>query len=206
MITSKGNTAPPSIATVAFKFFLGHAACGLIGLALLFSQTLHAETETEKINKIKAAFVLNIAKFITWPSRVYEQRPDRLMLCFYRHNPMGKALTSIDGRRVKERRLHKKTVSSLSEGSTCDILMVSSFELENLRKELRQHYDTPVLIVADLTDRKTHGVAYDGVQLSLVRKGKGIGFEVNLERVNRAGLKISSELLKLATIVSEPDQ
>ena len=69
---------------------------------------------------------------------------------------------------------------------------------ENILPLLRHQ---PILTILDLTADNQGGKAYAGIMVALVRKGSKIGFEINLDEVHGAGLRMSSELLKLATLV-----
>jgi hypothetical protein len=61
----------------------------------------------------------------------------------------------------------------------------------------------PLLIIADQTDTDAPGKPLRNVMVTLVRNGSRIGFEINLGKTLQAGLKMSSKLLKLATIVDD---
>jgi len=177
------------------------AALALVLPVVLFSPETVADSDTDRLKQIKAAFVLNIAKFVTWPEKVYQQRPQQLMVCHYQYNALGEAFGIIDGKVVEGRRLSKKTVGNLPESVNCDILLVPTEALAELENEAQVGFDKPVLTIADMTDRRGVGQAHNGVLVALVRKNSSIGFEVNLQQAQKNGLKVSSELLKLATIV-----
>lgn len=182
----------------------GRAAWVALLLALpaaLLCTNVEADVDAAKLKQVKAAFVLNIAKFVTWPQAVYQQRPQQLMLCHYQQNTLGEAVGIIEGKSVEGRRLSKKTVDNLPQSGSCDILLVPTAALAELEGEAQDGFDKPVLTIADLTDRRGVGQAHKGVLVALVRKGSSIGFEVNLQQAQKRGLKVSSELLKLATIV-----
>lgn len=178
-----------------------------ISLALLitvcWSGCGWADSHSAKLKNIKAAFVLNIAKFVSWPEEVYRQRPETLLICHYQNDFLGRGFESIRRRRVGGRRLLSQRRQSLSNSGDCDILLVPEQRLKRLGEEAAQGFVRPVLIIADLTLREAEGVAHPGIMLALVRDGARIGFEVNLRAVNRAGLQLSSQLLKLASIVHD---
>ncbi len=178
-----------------------------ISLALLitvcWSGCGWADSHSAKLKNIKAAFVLNIAKFVSWPEEVYLQRPGKLLICHYQEDFLGTGFETIRRRQVGGRRLLSQRRQSLSNSGDCDILLVPEQQLKRLGEEAAQGFGRPVLIIADLTLREAEGVAHPGVMLALVRDGARIGFEVNLRAVNRAGLQLSSQLLKLASIVHD---
>ena len=186
---------------------LAVAAAALTLLAAAGTGVAAAEPDSQRIDRIKAAFVLNIARFVSWPAEEFEQHPEQLLLCLYRHSPFGQAIETIHGKKVAGRRLRINRIQSLSESRQCNILLIPGFELEAFMRKARPRLDRPLLTIADLTTdlaadggpRSTH----DGVLVTLVRAGTRIGFEINLRRARRVGLKMSSKLLKLATIVGD---
>lgn len=176
----------------------------LLAMALLCGWTAAlASTDPLQHGMVKSAFVLNIAKFVTWPASVYDARPDRLILCHYRHDSLGDAFEIIRNRSVDGRVLDKAVVPNLSSVEGCDILFSSREQLAQLGRESKTQPVRSVLTIADMTSQESTGTPYAGIQVALVRKGAKIGFEVNLNELNKAGLKVSSELLKLARIVGE---
>ena len=178
-------------------------ACSLLfALTTLSAPATWAEDQGGKLRHIKAAFVLNIAKFVTWPQEVYQQRPSTLQLCHYRRDALGSAYDSIRQRKVDGRQLNASLRQDLHTSDSCDILLVPAQELDLLARETAQGFQKPVLTIADLTSQEAQGIAYPGVLLALVRDGTRIGFEINLEATHRRGLQFSSQLLKLAKIVN----
>ena len=88
-------------------------------------------------------------------------------------------------------------------------MRIPSDALQDLESEAHLGLELPVLTIADMTEYNTdgEGVPHKGILISLVRQGARIGFEVNLGEAKRAGIKVSSELLKMAKIVgSESDR
>ena len=82
--------------------------------------------------------------------------------------------------------------------SDCSILFVSSSERNNLDEILNKVKASPILLIGD-----TPGYAEKGVGINFYKKGTQIGFKINKKAITKSGLKISSELLKLAIIIDE---
>lgn len=157
--------------------------------------------EVPRINKVKAAFVLNVARFVTWPEEVFDGRDGRLLLCIYRTNPFDDALHSISGKTVSGRQLEIMQVESLLDSEPCQILLISPVDLDDFVVEAGPDLGSPILTIADMTDVAVNLATGKGVLITLVRKGSRIGFEIDLTKARSAGLKMSSELLKHARIV-----
>lgn len=160
-----------------------------------------AASPNKKLNLIKAAFIFNIGKFVTWPDDVQEVRPTTLNICFYRKESLGRGFASIDGKQIQQRRVQKHIIDNVSGSSHCDILLIPSSQLSQFSTESSQLPSKPVLTIADMTGQHPNQRTYPAVTMNLVRQGKTIGFEVNLTEVRARRLSMSSELLKLARII-----
>jgi hypothetical protein len=173
-----------------------------IFLAVLWPSLAEAETESERIERVKAAFVLNIARFVSWPDEAQDPQHGRLLLCLYRGNSLGAAVETIEGKTVNGRALRTSLVDSLAHSRTCNILLIGASEMQRFEEESRHTPDRPLLTIGDLTDAAP-SPPHRQALVTLVRNGARIGFEINLAKARRAGLQMSSNLLKLAKIVGD---
>lgn len=170
-------------------------------LLFIVPVTSHAEANGHKRNLIKTAFVFNIAKFVNWPDEVHRIRPQNLHICFYRKDFLQRAFASIDGKRVRTRQVGRQIIAHASESEQCDVVLIAASHLPRFEDESAQKTKHPALVIADLTSMPNSSRVFRGVTMNLVRQGKSIGFEVNLNDVKQRGLSMSSELLKLARII-----
>lgn len=178
----------------------GRCAVGLLGASLL-SLGVGVCADTPRVNHIKAAFILNIARFVTWPALAYRGGHDHLLFCHYGVDSLGEAGASIEGRKVANRRLRLTIIKDLSAIGRCSILLIPYSELPRYAEDIGAGFSRPVLTIADLTDTDVSDVAFDGVVVNLIRKSSTIGFEINVEQTARSGLRMSSEILKLAHLL-----
>ena len=179
-------------------------ACAALGL-LLMAPAAGADNDSLRSQRVKAAFILNIARFVSWPESAFDGPGAPLLLCLYRGNPLGVAIDSIRGERAVGRRMAIAEVSSYDESEACHILLVPAARLEDFSGELDEPLERPLLTVADLTleSHPEEGHRHP-VMVTLVRAGTRIGYEVDLQQVRRSGLRMSAELLKLARILDTP--
>jgi len=157
-------------------------------------------TANNQISDIKTAFVVNIARFVHWPRQASDN--NQLQLCMYRGGEGFQASMPLRGQVIAGRNVHIAYIDELSNVKDCSILVIPGSEVGRFGEDflpLWRHQ--PILTILDLTASTQGGSAYAGIMVSLVRKGSKIGFEINLDEVHNAGLKMSSELLKLATLV-----
>lgn len=146
---------------------------------------------------VKAAFLYSFAKFVEWPPQVFMTADTPITLCIYGTDPFGDALKSIRGKSVKSRALMIKRAARGENLEACHILFISASEQVRLSQLIRHLNGSHVLTIGDM-DRFAHA----GGIINLVKVQNKVRFEINLDAAQRAGLKISSQLLKLATLVN----
>jgi hypothetical protein len=157
-----------------------------------------AETASEY--DVKAAFLYNFTKFVEWPERAFHDDRSSVRLCVLGDDPFGRILRDIAAGEVAGRRLTVLGAPSLSDPAACQILFISRSEVKRLPAILRAVRNAPVLTVGDTTGFLEHG----GI-INFIPEGSRIRFEISQESAERAGLRISSKLLRLATrVVSSP--
>jgi hypothetical protein len=147
---------------------------------------------------VKAAFLYNFAKFTEWPATAFAGPRAPLRLCVLGADPFGPALESIAGKKVKDRTIVTSRFERADGVEGCHVLFVSASEGERLDGILRSLRDEPVLTVADVP-----GFARSGGIVNLKTVENKVRFEINLHAGQRAGLRFSSQLLKLAEIVED---
>ncbi len=170
----------------------------LLTALLLPAWSIAQADSTERAREVKAAFVLNIARFVYWPDQVFAEHPEEIHLCLYRDNLLGEALESIRNKRAVGRDLAITEVDRLGETGSCNILLVPAEQLEHFRQDPDQMPEHPLLTI---TDGTAASIDTDGIQIILVRRQTRIGFDIDQTRVRQSGLRLSSELLKLGRIV-----
>lgn len=167
-----------------------------IGSALIAAApcaSAQAATLTE--HEVEAAFVHHIAKFVEWPA---EQRAgDKLQLCVMGQSPFGKAAALLTGKLVGGRIWEVRHVDFYSNLQECRVLFIAASEADNLRRVLSDIGDSAILTVGD-----SEGYAERGVMVNFYSEQNKVRLEINTDAVRRGGLKISSQLLKLARIVN----
>ena len=168
---------------------------GLVGMAAIIIFCLpcagRAETSSSE-NSLKAAFIFNFAKYVEWPEDALKGKAEFCIATLGR-SPLSRELAALSGKSVNGRNIVFRQVRSPEEAAQCQILFISRSELARLAGILDILRDAPVLTVSDSGDFCTKG----GMLSLVVERGK-IVFDVNIRETQRAGLKPSSQVLKLA--------
>ena len=150
-----------------------------------------APTEYE----VKAAFLYNFARFVEWPAEGVRAEP--FVIAVLGHDPFGAVLDeTVAGKTVAGRPIQVKRASRVDEVSGAHIVFVSSSENKDLATILKALDRPGVLTVGDMD-----GFAEQGGAINFTVQSRRVRFEINPSRAEQAHLKMSSQLLKLATLV-----
>lgn len=169
----------------------------LLPALFLLSVNAAAVADSPTEYEVKAAFVHNIAKFVEWPASVGAK--EVLRLCILGPDPFGAAADGLRGKPVGARMWEVSPVNARANLKECQVLFIGAAEAANLPRLLEGLKASPVLTLGD-----TEGYAERGVMVNLFLEQNKVRFEINNGAAGRAGLRISSQLLKLARIVAEP--
>ncbi|MXS82845.1 YfiR family protein [Nitrosomonas oligotropha] len=165
----------------------------LCGACLALSSNAHADEAAEYT--LKAAFLYNFAIFTSWPDRT----TDNFNLCIYGKDPFSQDLDSLMRKKnINERKVIIHRMNTIDQLDRCQLVFISRAAIGDLAGVIHSIQDKPVLTVAD-----SPGVSEQGVVLNMNVKNDKITFEANLNRARKAGLNLSSQLLRLATEVHQ---
>ena len=139
---------------------------------------------------IKTEFVLRFPEFVEWPASSAEPRP--LSLCLSPDQPFGRGVHESLSAQPRGRRITVHELRSGESARSCDALYVASADL-GLLNEIGE---LPILTIGNQPNFCQRG----GIINLLVVDGR-VRFEIELSRAKRAGLKMDSQLLRLASKV-----
>ena len=164
--------------------------------ALIVVPCLWAQGPKPTDYDVKAAYLYNFGRFVEWPDSV-ATKSNSFNVCVLGQDPFGPALDStLAGETIGGKNVTARRISSPQEAVNCRILFMSSAEGSRLSKIMEALDKGSVLTVSDMPQ-----FSQRGGMIQFVLEGKKVRFEVNLTAVQRAGLTLSSELLKVATNV-----
>ena len=168
--------------------------------SLLFIGPHSAWPETNQTSEyqVKAAYLYHFAKFVEWPSDTTANVSPTLTVCVLGKSPFGDALNTISGKTVRGRRVVITFIKTIDDLKECDILFVSMSEKAKLGQILNSVASRSILTISDIK-----GFAAAGGMIGFVSVSDKVRFEINQRASQRSYLRISAQLLKLATIVTE---
>lgn len=147
--------------------------------------------------QVKAAFLLNFARFVEWPPQAFPGGNSPLTLCVFNHDPFGTALDQVfRGKAVNAHDLVILRISDLQGLRSCQLVFVSSREDKRLPEVLNTLRGTSALVVGE-----AEGFAERGGGIEFFLDGTKLRFAVNVDALEESRLTVSSKLLALAKIV-----
>jgi hypothetical protein len=157
---------------------------------------VHEPTEHE----VKAAFLYHFAELVSWPSVEHRAgAPRPMVIAVVGRDPFGDQLEStIAGQSVRGRPIRILRAASVHAlGVQPQILFVGARSAAEARTSLDAVRGVPVLTVGACDDFAESG----GMIRFRLTPDRRVAFDINLGAVQGAGLKMSSQLLKIARIV-----
>lgn len=168
---------------------------------LLFAGSTALGQRNPSQYQVEAAYLYNFARFVEWPAKG-TNAPGPFTICVLGEDPFGPALeATLAGEMVANQKAVARRISRPQESIDCHILFISSSEANRLNKIIEALDKSAILTVSDIPQfSQRRGM------IGFVLEENRIRFEVNLTATQHAGLTLSSELLKVATVVRENSQ
>ena len=155
---------------------------------------LYAQHATPTEYEVKAAYLYKLGKFVEWPDKSTSLADDAFPICVLGQDPFRTTFdTTIAGENINGKKVVIKRIARPNDAASCRIVFISSSEESRLKEILTVLSKTSVLTVSDMprfTER--------GGMVEFVVDSSRVRFQVNLSTAERAGLTLSSQLLKVA--------
>ncbi len=149
-----------------------------------------ASMPTASEQALVAAFLYNFLKFTEWPEGILHHE---VVLCASKGSAFEE-LDAISGKVAHSKPIRIKRVTPNEPLDDCQALFLPREDSsERIHQWLSLTENKPILIVSNAS--KFLDI---GGMIGLINDGKNLTFEVNLERVRQANLKLSAQLLQIA--------
>lgn len=169
--------------------------CALSVVATASQGILHAQAADPR--QVKAEFVVSFLSFVDWPAAKTTASSGQLVVAVLGDPEFANLVRQAASRRqMAGRPVSVMTVQRPEAAREAHVAFIASSEAKRLPAILRTLATAPVLTVGD-----TDGFAQEGVAINLYTFDKRIRIEVNTTAAERAGVRLSSNLLRLARIV-----
>jgi hypothetical protein len=145
---------------------------------------------------LKAAFIYNFAQFVEWPADSFDACDSPIVIAVVGDDPFRGGLErAVSDKRVRDHPFVVRYLRDDQPIDACHIAYIGTGDPRRRQSQLNALRGRPVLTIGE-ADRFLH----DGGIIRFFIENNKVRFEVNLQAAERAGLKISSKLLKLARI------
>ena len=172
--------------------WLFHLLAAGIASALLGPSCLHAQRSNPGEYEVKAAYIYDFGKFVAWPAKVAPA--DDFPICVLGEDPFGATFdATIAGETINGKKVVVNRIAKPQEAVSCRILFISGSEESQLKEILAALAKASVLTVSDISQFTRRGG-----MIQFVIDANRVRFEVNVTTAERAGLTLSSQLLKVA--------
>lgn len=181
-----------------WRIWFAPIATLVLTLALFASPPASAQENKPAEYRVKAVYLYNFGKFVQWPAGTAPEGPENgFPICILGPDPFGATLDEIvKGESIEGQPLVTRRVEKVEGADGCRILFITAMPKERLAMTLQALQSKPVLTVSDMPDFCTRGG-----MIQFILQADKVRFEVNLPPADKAGLTLSSQLLKVATSV-----
>ncbi|MBI3768336.1 MAG: YfiR family protein [Deltaproteobacteria bacterium] len=170
----------------------------LVWSAALRTVPTAAGTRTPTEYDVKAVYLLNFARFVEWPDAGFATATAPFAICVLGSDPFGSTLDeTLAGETIAGRNLVTRRIAHPTDATTCQIVFTGASETTRLPAIVDALAGRPVLTVGDET-----AFTQRGGMISFRLEQSTVRIDVNPEAIRRSGLSMSSQLLRLARIVS----
>lgn len=152
--------------------------------------------ETRQEYNLKAVFIYNFSRYIQW-NEVKDTGPFEIAVIGDSEiiNPLNNIAVK---KLVNDRKIFIKHFQDISDINSCHILFIPESKIKHMDEILEKVKQYNTLTIAD-----SEGAAVKGVAINFVMVKEKIKFELNSLAIDRVGLKVSSQLKKIAILVGE---
>jgi hypothetical protein len=138
---------------------------------------------------IKAAYLFNFGRYVFWP-----QQSGDVVIGIVGHDPIVDVLEkTIAGKTINGRAYRVKVFASADQIDHCDVLFLPRAGAQQAQSVMTAIAGKPILTVSDIENFSSQGGMVEFLLIDDMLK-----FDINLAAAEKNGLRISSELLRVA--------
>jgi len=155
-------------------------------------------SDTESGKKTMSKFMVNLAKFITWPDGAFVDATTPYKYCIFGDAVMGEFLdAAMNGKLARKRafEISRIDAANLESLKTCNVAFLSLSSTEEIGNVIDSLNGLPILTVGEIEN-----FAGYGGMIGFYGKGRKIALAINKKRLEGGGLKGSSKLFRASTM------
>lgn len=146
---------------------------------------------------LKGGFIYNFLKYIEWKNPEYS-KTENINICIVGDTSKIHDLKKLDGKEINGRKININISNSDDiDKASCRVIFIS-YTAENEFEAVMKKTDKPgALIISDIEASANKGAC---IEMFMTAENK-IKFKINTNIPEKKGIIISSQLLKLATLI-----
>jgi hypothetical protein len=179
----------------------------LLALALALAAGVGRAESPSAEYQVKAAVLFQATQFVEWPDEAFDAADAPILIGVLGEDPFGPLLDqAVKGQTKKGRPLQVRRYRTLDDLGGCHLLFVSHSEKDHVGEVLKRLEEPALKRKSTLTVSEEEAFAQQGGILQFDIQERKIRMQINVDAAARAKIRISSQLLKLATIVKEAER
>lgn len=172
----------------------------LVFIPILLSAFAAESSEHPKEDALKVNHLLQLTKFIHWPSTLSHRTP--IKLCLYATTPANDTWQEIHLQKSQGHEIQLHFINQDNQLSQCDILFVHKFIPNSVIQ--KNYYSLISNSILTIGERKDFAKSGGVIELDLVEENADI--KINLQTAMEAGISISANLIEIASTVYKQGQ
>jgi len=142
---------------------------------------------------VKAAYIYNILRFVSWDESSPLARSETLNICLFKQDPFNRNLDPIRKKSIGNKQIKLRTIDDHSQSASCHLIFISN---GNFDKDKIIHSDS-ILLGNDIEFVKNGGL------FSFYIEGNKVKLGANRTAIDKTELNISALLLEVCEIYGE---
>lgn len=177
---------------VGIKYLGGNKINRVILLLILFISSYSLKGQEYQYHKI---YIYNFTKYIQWPT---DRQSGNFIIGVVGKSSMADELISLaKNRTVGNQKIVIKEINNPSDGLDCHIIFVPRNKSNHLAALTEKISGKPTLVITE-----KEGMALQGSAINFVFVDGKLKYELNKALIDKAGLKVMPDLVKLAILVN----
>jgi len=160
-----------------------------------FTTSLLSDNSSTTEADLKSAYIYNFARYTKWEGKAATYK--QFTICVYKESKLYESLKKLEKKKMKGMEIKIVIVGDEEDCLPfCHIVFIPKLQQNRLAALITKAAACNALTISD-----TEGYAQKGVIINLKTVSNKITFEANTDQAHKSKLKMSSSILKMATIV-----
>jgi hypothetical protein len=154
-------------------------------------------SDTASGKKTMSKFMINLAKFVTWPESKFAGEAEPYKYCLMGNDHFGDVLdTAVSEKQAKKRgfSIERLSISDLDAAKSCHVVFLGVASADQATDVIDGLNGLPILTVGEAEQ-----FAQYGGMVGFMGEGREVALAVNKGRLEGAGLKASSRLYRASS-------